>query len=164
MAFPLARRVRRRSPSVNVPIRRYRKDPNLQTPSIRKRKNMVEIEESLHFDRCPDEFSWKSRSTTMPCTLPPWPHSSTLSSSLASLPPSPLPSPLAPPPPSSRNASASDSTTRGSLRSQSRLTHRARCTRGSGYRRRWSVFFFFLRDLVGDESGLGSGLCVRRRS
>jgi len=33
------------------------------------RKNMVEIEESLHFDRCPDEFSWKSRSTTMPCSL-----------------------------------------------------------------------------------------------
>jgi len=30
---------------------------------------MVEIKESLHFDRCPDEFSWKSRSTTMPCTL-----------------------------------------------------------------------------------------------
>ena len=52
----------------------------------------------------------------------------------------------------------------GSLRSQSRLTQRARCARGSGYRHRWSVFFFFLRDLVGDESGLGSGLCVRRRS
>jgi len=45
----------------------------------------------------------------MPCTLPPWPHSSTLSSLLASLPSSPLPSPLAPPPPSSRSASASDS-------------------------------------------------------
>ncbi|QCD99656.1 hypothetical protein DEO72_LG7g940 [Vigna unguiculata] len=97
---------------------------------------MVEIEESLHFDRCPDEFSWKSRSTTMPCTLPPWPHSLTLSSSLASLPPSPLPSPLAPPPPSSRNASASDSATRGSLRSQSRFTHRARCARGSAERKR----------------------------
>jgi len=30
---------------------------------------MVEIEESLHFDRCPDECSWKSRRTTMPCSL-----------------------------------------------------------------------------------------------
>jgi len=48
-------------------------------------------------------------STKISASLPPWPHSSTLSSSLASLPPSPLPSPLAPPPPSSRSASASDS-------------------------------------------------------
>lgn len=46
----------------------HRKDPNLPTPSIQNSKTIVEIEERLHFDRCPDEFSWKSRSATIPCS------------------------------------------------------------------------------------------------